>query len=71
MNQVKDVASLCYVNYTYSGERVGRALVGMEFASAESQKACLEDIMGMCGNTIRAAREVCDDTFYRLTGKRR
>lgn len=71
MNQVKDVASLCYVNYTYSGERVGRALVGMEFASAESQKACLEDIMGMCGNTIRAAREVSDDTFYRLTGKRR
>ncbi len=71
MNQIKDIASLCYFNYTYSGERVGRALVGMEFVSEEDQKICLERILAMSGDSIRAAREVSSDTFYRLTGTRR
>ena len=71
MNQMKDLASLCYVNYTYSGERVGRALVGMEFTSREDQKACLERILKLSGDSVRAAREVSSDTFYRLTGQRR
>lgn len=71
MTGVKDLASLCYFNYAYSGERVGRALVGMEFASAEHRDACLQRIKGMHGGCIRAAREVSDETFYRLTGKKR
>ena len=71
MNQMKDLASLCYVNYSYSGERVGRALVGMEFTSEQDQKDCLERIHRMSGDSIRAASEVSSDTFYRLTGKRR
>ena len=32
MQSIKGQASLCYLNYQYSGERVGRALVGLEFA---------------------------------------
>ncbi|MBK1856145.1 pyridoxal-phosphate dependent enzyme [Verrucomicrobiaceae bacterium 5K15] len=71
MNEVKDIASLCYFNYSYSGERVGRALVGMEFNSADDQQACLQRILAMCGKNIRAAREVSDETFYRLTGHSR
>lgn len=74
MTQVKDIASLCYFNYSYSGERVGRALVGMEFESGEDQQACLERIMAMAVShrgCIRAAREVSDETFFRLTGKKR
>jgi threonine dehydratase len=71
MGEVRDVASLCYFNYAYSGERVGRALVGMEFASADARKACLSRILGMQGGAIRAVREVSDEIFYRLTGKMR
>ncbi len=71
MNQMRDLASLCYVNYSYSGERVGRALVGMEFTSEEGQKACLERIYSMSGDSIRAASEVNTDTFFRLTGQNR
>ncbi len=82
MAEVKDMASLCYFNYAYSGERVGRALVGMEFDSEADRKACLARIMEMQGgqagqgldgqsSCIRAAREVSDETFYRLTGNRR
>ena len=71
MDGVKDIASLCYFNYTYSGERVGRALVGMEFASVADRGACLQRIDGMLGGCIRASREVSDETFYRLTGKKR
>ena len=71
MTGVKDIASLCYFNYAYSGERVGRALVGMEFAATEHRDTCLDRMRGMQGDCIRAAREVSDETFYRLTGKKR
>ncbi|MCP5535854.1 MAG: pyridoxal-phosphate dependent enzyme [Akkermansiaceae bacterium] len=74
MTEVKDLASLCYFNYAYSGERVGRALVGMEFDSESDQRSCLQRIMAMQRDhdgCIRAAREVSDETFFRLTGKKR
>lgn len=74
MTEIKDIASLCYFNYAYSGERVGRALVGMEFESQEDQQACLDRILSMQTSPqacIRAAREVSDETFFRLTGKKR
>ncbi len=74
MTEVRDLASLCYFNYAYSGERVGRALVGMEFADEEARQACLARMAGMQRDhrgCIRAAREVSDEIFYRLTGKRR
>ncbi|MBI1292589.1 pyridoxal-phosphate dependent enzyme [bacterium] len=34
---IRDIASICYFNYVYSGERVGRALLGFEFDSAEDR----------------------------------
>ncbi|PID80322.1 hypothetical protein CSB20_07815 [bacterium DOLZORAL124_64_63] len=74
MTGIKDLASLCYFNYAYSGERVGRALVGMEFDTPANQQACLDRINTMLHDhtgCIRAAREVSDETFFRLTGKAR
>ncbi|MBT8037307.1 MAG: pyridoxal-phosphate dependent enzyme [Verrucomicrobiae bacterium] len=74
MTEVKDIASLCYFNYAYSGERVGRALVGMEFSRAQDRDRCLDRMMKMQHDQrgcIRAAREVSDEIFYRLTGNRR
>ena len=68
MHEVRDLASLCYFNYAYSGERVGRALVGMEFDSDANRAACLARIKTLQGQCIRAARVVSDETFYRLTG---
>lgn len=74
MSEVKNLASLCYLNYSYSGERVGRALVGMEFLTPAERQSCLdhiEEIITREGAGIRAAREVSDEIFYRLTGLRR
>ncbi len=32
MKTVRDTASICYFNYVFTGEQVGRALIGFEFA---------------------------------------
>jgi threonine dehydratase len=34
---IRDIASICYFNYAYSGERVGRALLGFEFDREEDR----------------------------------
>lgn len=39
MQLIEGQASLCYFNYQYTGERVGRALVGLEFASEDLREA--------------------------------
>lgn len=38
MRQVSKVANLCYFNYAYTGETIGRALMGFEFVSIEDHK---------------------------------
>lgn len=68
MTQVQELASLCYFNYEYSGERVGRALVGMEFSSLADHQACLARIKEMIGGDIRDAKPVCEETLRRLLG---
>lgn len=42
LERIQGLASLCYFNYLYTGERIGRALVGLEFASDEDRAAMLE-----------------------------
>ena len=69
MTQVREMSSLCYFNYAYSGERVGRALVGMEFESQEDHETCRELIKGMVGENIRAVIPVSDETLNRLMGE--
>ncbi len=68
MEQVADLASLCYFNYTYTGERIGRALVGMEFESEEDRDILRERMKGFSRNIIRAIREVSPEAFMRITG---
>lgn len=44
MRKIADIANLCYFNYAYTGENIGRALMGFEFKS-ESDRARLDDII--------------------------
>ena len=39
LREVSPHANLCYFNYVYSGERVGRALLGFEFDSPQEHEA--------------------------------
>lgn len=69
MARVADLANLCYFNYAYSGERVGRALVGMEFDSP-AERATLETRLygEMIGKELRAAHPVPPDSLERILG---
>ena len=42
LGQIQDLANICYFNYLYSGERVGRALMGLEFESKANRNAMLQ-----------------------------
>ncbi len=69
MEQVADLASICYFNYTYTGERVGRALVGMEFESAQDRDTLRQRMAGFSKNIIRAAREISPEACRRIMGQ--
>lgn len=68
MLQIRDLTSLCYFNYAYTGERVGRALIGMEFDSLADQQACIKRMDAMVGNSIRSVKRVSNEILRRLTG---
>ncbi len=68
MEEVKDKANLCYFNYAYSGERVGRALIGMEFASPEDRATVHAQLEGMVNASIRAYREISAEALERIVG---
>lgn len=42
LEQVRGFANICYFNYTYSGERVGRALIGFEFETVADRERLAE-----------------------------
>ena len=71
MLKVKAYSSLCYFNYSYSGEPVGRALVGMDFDNMDEQQACLKLIQELVGDCIMAAELVSEETLTRLLGSSR
>lgn len=68
MEEVKEKANLCYFNYAYSGERVGRALIGMEFASAEDRATVHVQLERMVDTSIRAYREISQEALERIVG---
>ena len=41
LERIKDLANICYFNYQYTGETVGRALVGLEFDSDAKREGML------------------------------
>lgn len=68
MKKVSGLASLCYFNYEYSGERVGRALVGMDFKDEAAKDSCRALLNDMVGGDIRDVRPVSEETLKRLLG---
>lgn len=69
MRRINDIAGIAYFNYAYSGERVGRALIGMVFKTAEDRDQCREEIRKMTGQNIRAVHEISQDTVERIIGR--
>ncbi|MCC5874842.1 MAG: pyridoxal-phosphate dependent enzyme [Candidatus Sumerlaeia bacterium] len=62
LRAIRETASLCYFNYVYTGEAVGRALLGFEFENADSRVEFL-DILVNAGHSFH---EVSPDTVERI-----
>ena len=63
---IRDRASLCYFNYRQSGERIGRALIGLDFPTAESRAAFLAELPEH-GEGYRSCEPVSDEVMARMT----
>lgn len=66
MGAVGRFANLCYFNYQYSGEHVGRAMVGLEFLSVEERDACRCFVETLKGTTIQSIKELPDSVRRRV-----
>lgn len=62
MRKVSGTANVCYFNYSYSGEAIGRAVMGFEFENIAAQKKFLTDIK----DTPVTCRPVDDATAQRI-----
>jgi threonine dehydratase len=60
-------SNLCYFNYVYSGERVGRALLGFEFETAEGNKS-FGQVLQSAEHAYRAYERVSKDSIRRILG---
>ncbi len=68
LNQrIRGNASLCYFNYRHTGERIGRALIGLDFPSPYERDALLMTIPGH-GEGYRLCEPVDEATRRRLVG---
>jgi len=65
--RIRGNASLCYFNYRQSGERIGRALIGLDFPSPYEREALLMSIPGS-GEGYRNCEAVDEATRQRLVG---
>jgi threonine dehydratase len=66
--RIRDHASLCYFNYRHTGERIGRALIGLDFPTAEERAAWLNDLPRQ-GDGYRSCEAVDEATHQRLLGR--
>ncbi len=64
-----EYSDLCYFNYQYSGEQVGRALVGLAFDSKEDRDACRERAQELRGTTIQGLHDLSDSVRRRVLGQ--
>jgi threonine dehydratase len=64
---IRGKANFCYFNYRQSGERVGRALIGLEFDAPGERAALLRDLPKR-GEGYRSCRPVGEDVHARLVG---
>lgn len=67
LRAVSPHANLCYFNYVYSGERVGRALLGFEFDSS-GQHDQFTQVLDSAKHAYRAYERVSDATLARIIG---
>ncbi len=65
--RIRGNASLCYFNYRQSGERIGRALIGLDFPSPYERDALLMTIPKH-GDGYRLCEPVDEATRQRLMG---
>ena len=63
---IRDRASLCYFNYRQSGERIGRALIGLDFQTAEAHAAFLNELPEH-GEGYRSCKPVDEAVLARMT----
>ncbi len=64
-NRVQGHADICYFNYRQSGERIGRALIGLDFPDPATRDAFLASVPEH-GEGYRSCRPVDDETRMRL-----
>ncbi len=62
LRDISTVASICYFNYAYSGEVIGRALMGFEFANNDNKAKFLDIIQ----NSVVRGDQVDDRTVSRI-----
>lgn len=62
LRAISPVASICYFNYAYSGEAIGRALMGFEFSSPEN-RAKFTDIIQ---NSVVTGEQIDKQTVKRI-----
>jgi threonine dehydratase len=67
LRAVSPHANLCYFNYVYSGERVGRALLGFEF-DIPTQHDEFEQVLESAKGAYRAYERVSEATMQRILG---
>ena len=60
-------ANLCYFNYRQSGERIGRALIGLDFPSPYERDAMMMTIPSS-GEGYRLCERLDEATCQRLRG---
>ena len=67
LRAVSSHANLCYFNYVYSGERVGRALLGFEF-NTPKQHDQFTDVLDAAHEAYRAYERLSETTQQRILG---
>ena len=65
--RIQGNANLCYFNYRQTGERIGRALIGLDFASASERDRILKTIPDH-GEGFRYCTKLDETTSRRLIG---
>ncbi len=63
--QIRGRANICYFNYRHSGERIGRALIGLDFSS-EAERASIIQSIPEHGEGYRSCKPVDASTLKRL-----
>ena len=66
-HHIRGNASLCYFNYRQSGERIGRALIGLDFPTPAARNTLMHSIPSH-GDGYRLCEPLDDATCSRLTG---